>query len=243
MERILNHERMHYLFGDQFNVSVAESALAGLERLPEIRQQLIEDTANGKIHTGIRLVSYLDVDTGLFMSVLQTFPGRPSIISFYADSKHRFFGGQTLVCVPFQFCLEEYKPEGDHIVYRHTFKAPSFEPDFLKKERARLSDAEFLKAVVFVKSRDAYVTVPGMSYVGLTQRSWQERYVEHTEKALEKDGSSLFHQAIRDMQGQPVIHVHDVSLFGATREQAKEYERTLIRESTLAPKGLNMKVG
>ena len=53
----------------------------------------------------------------------------------------------------------------------------------------------------------------------------------------------MFHQALREMEGEKVICVHDVSLFGASKEVAIEYEKELIKKSTLHPLGLNMKVG
>ncbi len=98
-----------------------------------------------------------------------------------------------------------------------------------------------LKAFVFTKCREGYETIPAMSYVGITSRSWQERYLEHAEQALEASSSTHFHEAIRAMQGQKVVCVHDVSAYGLTKVEARAYESKLISKSTLWPLGLNMK--
>ena len=66
-------------------------------------------------------------------------------------------------------------------------------------------------------------------------------YLEHTERALEASSSTHFHEAIRAMQGQKVVCVHDVLAYGVTKVEAKAYESKLISESSLWPLGLNMK--
>lgn len=128
-------------------------------------------------------------------------------------------------------------------VYRHTFKKPIISQKEYDQVISNGTDEEKMNMIIFCKSREGYATIPGKSYVGLSKRSWQERYVEHIDKALQKEGSTLFHKALREMQGQKVICVHDVSLFGATKEHAVEVEKKLIRDSTIHPKGLNIKVG
>jgi len=165
------------------------------------------------------------------------------MITFFARSTHRFFGGTTLVCVPFQFCTTKYKPAGEYLVYRHTFKEPNFTKTELQEIKEKGTNEQYTNALVSTMSREGYKTIPGMSYVGMTKRSWQERYAEHVEKALEESGSTLFHLAIRNMQGKRVIHVHDVSAFGLSKTEAKECEKALISKSSLYPNGLNMKVG
>jgi len=243
MNEIICRDMAGYFFGGQFLAEVANRTLLEDPAISNIKSGLAETTASGTIHKGLRLVNYLDVDTGLFMCFLQKPQGLPSMISFFARSNHRFFGGTTLVCVPFQFCTTEYKPAGEYLVYRHTFKEPNFTEKELQEIKKKGTNEQYTKAVVFTMSREGYKTIPGMSYVGMTKRSWQERYAEHAEKALEESGSTLFHQAIRDMQGKRVIHVHDVSAFGLSKNEAKECEKALISKSSLYPNGLNMKVG
>lgn len=146
-----------------------------------------------------------------------------------------------MVFVPLAFCSSVYKPTGSHTVYRHTYKKPRFEPDEVKKLMSSGTPEQNVKAFVYTKWREGYETIPGMSYVGITSRSWQERYMEHVEKALEASSSTHFHEAIRTMQGQKVVCVHDVSAYGLTKAEAKAYESELIAKSTLWPLGLNMK--
>ena len=243
MSEIICPDMAGYFFGDQFLAEVANRTLLGDPAISDIKRGLSESISSGVVHKGLWLVNYLDVDTGLFMCVQQKPQGLPSMISFFARSNHRFFGGTTLVCVPFQFCMTKYKPEGDYLVYRHTFKEPKFTKKELQQIKEKGTSEQYAKALVFTMSRVGYKTIPGMSYVGMTKRSWQERYAEHAEKALKESGSTLFHQAIRNMEAKHVIHVHDVSAFGLRKNEAKEYEKALISKSSLHPNGLNMKVG
>lgn len=243
MNTFLSPILINYFFGDQFNFEVAEKAISLYAEKNDIEKNLQEKTKNGELHLGIRLVSYLDIDTGMSVSVLQQMPQHPSLVTFFASSKHRFFGGQTLVCIPLQFCISSFLPDDEYIVYRHTFKKPSYDKKELKHYINNGTDEQKNYARIFPMTREAYETISGMSYVGMSKRSWQERYVEHTEQSMKKSSSTLFHNAIRDMQGKQVIHVHEVSAFGLNKEQAKSYEKKLIKESTLHPKGLNMKAG
>jgi hypothetical protein len=173
--------------------------------------------------------------------MLMSHPGHISGVSFFADSKHRLFGGSTLVCVPLAFCSSLYKATGDHTVYRHTYKKPRFTPDDVKRLTSSGTTEQNIKAFAYTKWREGYETIPGMSYVGITSRSWQERYSEHVERSLEASSSTHFHEAIKKMQGQKVICVHDISAYGLTKTEAKSYESELIAKSTLWPLGLNMK--
>ena len=70
---------------------------------------------------------------------------------------------------------------------------------------------QMVKAIAYTKSRDGYTTITGMTCVGITKRQWQERYVEHLDSSLKKISSRKFHEAIRLMQGQKVICIHDIS--------------------------------
>lgn len=206
-----------------------------------LERELLESMEQGRPHVGIQLVGYQDVDTGFSTVAMMRHPGAVSGVSFFADSKHRLFGGSTLVCVPLAFCSSLYKSVGDHLVYRHTYKRPKFNAEEIKTLMSNGTPEQKFKAFVFTKCREGYETIPGMSYVGITSRSWQERYLEHAEQALEASSSTHFHGAIRAMQGQQVVCVHDISAYGVTKAEAKAYESKLISESTLWPLGLNMK--
>ena len=87
-----------------------------------LERELLESIEEGRPHLGVQLVGYQDIDTGFSSVVMMKHPGSMSGVSFFADSKHRLFGGSMLVCVPLAFCSSLYKPAGDHIVYRHTYK-------------------------------------------------------------------------------------------------------------------------
>ena len=146
-----------------------------------------------------------------------------------------------MVCVPLAFCSSLYKPTGDYIVYRHTYKRPGYDHAEIKRAMNSGTEAQRLNAFIHTKSREAFETIPGMSYVGITNRTWQKRYSEHVEAAMEGTSSTLFHEAIRSMQGQQVVCIHDVSAYGLTQNEAREVESDLISRSTLRPLGLNMK--
>lgn len=241
MSNLLDPDALRYFFGPQFNVDVAMSVMPAYSGAKLLEKELVASLESGLPHTGIQLIGYQDIDTGFSTVVMMSHPGYLSGVSYFADSKHRLFGGSTLVCVPLAFCSTVYQPAGDHIVYRHTFKKPRFEPSEVQKLMSQGTSEQNVKAFVYTKWRDGYETIPGMSYVGVTKRSWQERYMEHVEKALEASSSTRFHEAIRAMQGQKVICVHDVSAYGLEKDDAKACESELISQSTLWPLGLNMK--
>lgn len=241
MTNTLDPEALRYFFGPEFNVDVAMEVMSNYKGAKSLEPELLESIEEGRAHTGIQLVGYQDIDTGVSTVVMMSHPGSMSGVSFFADSKHRLFGGSTLVCVPLAFCSSLYEPTGDYIVYRHTFKRPRFDAEEVERLMRSGTPEERIKAFVFTKCREGYETVPGMSYVGITKRSWQERYIEHTAKALASSSSTRFHEAIRAMQGKSVICVHDVSAYGLPKEEAQAYESKLIAESSLSPRGLNMK--
>lgn len=242
MASLLHAAALRYFFGPQYNLDVALNIFPNFRDSQALEQEIRETLEKGTLHLGIQLVGYQNVDTGFSSVALVRNPGAVSSVSFFAESRHRLFGGQTLICVPLAFCTSIYSPTADHIVYRHTYKKPRFTTEELEKINRTGSSDQKMKAFLYTKSRDGYETIPGMSYVGITSRSWQERYLEHAEKALESESSTHFHNAIRQMQGQKVVCVHDVSAFGLTRDEAKVYESKLIAESTLWPRGLNMRV-
>ena len=243
LDGFLIPELTQYFFGPEYNVDIANSAFLGHPNIQNVVEELKQTTEKEEAHTGIILTGYMDLDTGLFLCALQSNPNLLSMASFYISSGHRYFGGQSLVCVLLQFLTPFATFEGEHIVYRHTFKKPIVSEAEYKQIMSNGNDEEKMKTMLLCKSREGFATIPGKSYVGLSKRSWQKRYIEQIDQSLQKESSTLFHQAMREMQGGKVICVHDVSLFGATKERAKEVEKKLIRESTLHPKGLNMKVG
>lgn len=193
------------------------------------------------MHTGLHLIGYENIDTGMSAVAAIEKPHAPSMISFYAESSHRVFGGATLACVPLAFCSPMFHPHGEYLVYRHTYKEPIVSDEDYSKFMRSGSDREKMNLFIFTRSRDGFKTIPGMSYVGISKRPWQERYAEHVESATKKTSFTKFHEAIRLMQGKKVIHVHDVSAFGLTEAEARKYESELISDSSLWPAGLNMK--
>lgn len=221
MSEIFSADLMGFFFGPLFNTDVAMSALSGHPDPVSLEEELIASIERSEVHTGIQLIGYENVDTGLSAAILMRNPHSPSMVSFFTESHHRLFGGTTLACVPFAFCSAFYKPEGDHLVYRHTFKEPNFKPHELEDIKKKGTPEQQVRAFAYTKSRDGYSTVPGMSYVGITKRTWQKRYFEHVEGAMQKASSTRFHEAIRRMQGWNVIHVHDVSAFGVSKQDAK----------------------
>lgn len=232
-----------YFFGPEFNASVANKVLLG----SAIGKKMFDDLRTASLknapHEGLQLVCHKDLDTGMFVAVATHKESSPSMISFYVSSHHRYFGGQTLMCVPLQFCTNFTTVEGEYLVYRHTFKKPIYSENEFKEIMENGTPEDQFQAHLKSRSRDGFVTIPGMSYVGMTKRSWSKRYKQHIESALENSSSTLFHKAIRKMQGEKVVCVHDVSAFGINKEDAKRYEKELIRTSSLMPLALNMKIG
>jgi hypothetical protein len=241
MSDILNTKTCQFFFGTLFRTDVAISAMSRHYDLGSLKEGLIASIEEGTAHMGIQLIGYQNVDTGLSAAILMRNQQSPSMISFFAESHHRLFGGHTLVCVPIAFCSTFYQTDGDYLVYRHTFKKPNYDQHEFDEIKRNGTPEQQIKAFAYTKSRDGYTTTSGMSYVGITKRSWQKRYLEHVESAMEKDSKTRFHEAIRHMQGQQVVQVHDISAYGITESAAKEYEIKLIKQSSLWPNGLNMK--
>lgn len=241
MPHLLNPESLPFFFGPHFDVDVALTTAANLPNLRAVCESVERSIDQGLPHTGLHLVGYENVDTGLSALAAVNRPNAPSMVSFYAESSHRVFGGATLVCVPLAFCSRYFRPHGKYVVYRHTYKRPLVTEAEYAKTMASGTDAERMRLFLFARSRDGFETIPGLSYVGISSRPWQERLAEHTDSAMHKQSSARLHETIRQMQGQKVIHVHDVSAFGLTEAEARAYESRLIASSTLWPLGLNMK--
>jgi hypothetical protein len=241
MKKLLHPDALQYFFGQHFSVDVALSAVSNLPNLEAVCSEVARSIEESRHHMGLHLVGYENVDTGLSALAAVSRPGAPSMVSFFAESSHRVFGGATLVCVPLAFCSPYYEPHGEYVVYRHTFKRPRWSENEYKTVMASGTDEERMRLFLLTRSREGFETIPGMSYVGLSKRPWQERYQEHIVSAMEKRSATKLHQAMRSMQGQRVVHVHDVSAVGLTEKEAREYESKLIATSTLSPLGLNMK--
>ncbi len=241
MTSLLYADSLPYFFGQHLDVDVALSTTSNLPNLEKLCNDVKRSIEEGKPHLGLHLIGYENVDTGLSAMAAVVKQNAPSMVSFYAESSHRVFGGSVLVCVPLAFCTPYFQPHGDYVVYRHTYKRPLISEEHYRKVMASGSNEEKVRTFLFTRSRDGFETIPGMSYVGISRRPWQQRYEEHIESAMEKQSQTRFHDAMRQMQGQRVVHVHDISAFGLTEEEARAYEAKLIATSTLHPQGLNMK--
>jgi hypothetical protein len=241
MPMLLNPDSIPFFFGQHFDVQVALSTAENLPELDTICANVARSIDDGVNPMGLQLIGYENIDTGLSMVAAVKNPTAPSMVSFYAESSHRVFGGSTLMCVPLAFCSSFFRPHGEYVVYRHTYKKPRVSEDEYAKTMKHGSDDEKLRMFLLTRSRDGFETIPGMSYVGISKRPWQERYSEHIESAMNKQSKARLHDAMRKMQGQKVVHVHDISAYGVTETEARQYEAKLIASSTLWPLGLNMK--
>ena len=241
MTKFLDKEKCQYFFGDQFDTEAAEEVIINIPIFPKLSEEIQACIQSQRPHMGFTLVCFLNLDTGIFCAISKKSTNEPSMISFYIESHHRFFGGSSLTCVPLLFCTELFSPHSEYLVYRHTYKEPKFTQSKIDELMKSSSPEQKAKLYTFIKSRIGYQTIPGMSYVGLTKRSWQKLFREHVEDAFENGSSRKFHEAMRSMQGHKAILVHDISAFGLTQSQAKTYEKELITKTSKFPNGLNMK--
>ena len=115
VSELLVTDLAHYFFGPEFNVDVANNALMAHPEIQSVAEELMQDTEKGLPHTGLVLIGYLDLDTGLFLCALKSNPQALSMVSFYIYSGHRYFGGQSIVCVPLQFLAPFVTFEGEYI--------------------------------------------------------------------------------------------------------------------------------
>ena len=241
MSSLLNFESLLFFFGQHFDIDVARDTVEHLPNLDGLCDSVKRSIDDGVPHMGLQLVGYENIDTGLSALAAISNPNAPSMVSFYAESSHRLFGGATLVCVPLAFCSSYFVPHGEYVVYRHTYKRPRVSEAEYASTMQSGSDEEKVKLFLHTRSRDGFETIPGLSYVGISRRPWQQRLTEHIDNAMTKQSKTRLHEAMRQMQGQKVIHVHDISSYGITAAEAREYESKLISASTLWPLGLNMK--
>lgn len=122
MSDLISEEMGYYFFGSHFDPKMVNDTNKINPLLRNIKPEIEEKLKANQAHCGLRVVTYLDFDTGKFFCGFVTTLNLHSTVSFYITSNHRVFSGTTLACVPLQFCLPSYEPEGEYLVYKHTYK-------------------------------------------------------------------------------------------------------------------------
>lgn len=83
--------------------------------------------------------------------------------------------------------------------------------------------------------------VKEISYVGITGRSWLERFDEHI-REIKKGTGYIFHQAMRDsLENKDMVYNHELYDLNLNYEDAMNIEEILVDGwRTIAPQGFNM---
>ena len=82
----------------------------------------------------------------------------------------------------------------------------------------------------------------GYAYIGITRRSWQERWREHRQ-AVGSGSALLFHRALADQLFPVASSEHEVLKIGLSEDEALDLEEREVEARTLHPihaRGLNM---
>lgn len=64
MSELFNVQALQYFFGPQFDIEVALTTMAHIEKTTTIRQELVESIQRGEPHTGMQFIGYENIDTG-----------------------------------------------------------------------------------------------------------------------------------------------------------------------------------
>jgi len=155
-----------------------------------------------------------------------------------------FFQGKTLhsFIVPIEYLLGFNEKlvlrEGSYQLYSHTVLSTD-------------SQAKITKELVSIRDNKKYADMPSVQqyhkdkayiYVGITRRTWLERYRQHCND-MQRGSNLLFHRALRGELCPIGIIEHIVERAGLTEKQAMEIEEKEVEKRSLCSlhlNGLNM---
>ena len=140
-------------------------------------------------------------------------------------------GVKQIFIVPLPLVLQAFEARvckpNTYQVYQHT----------LIRQKAPLAAG----AIAMTPTLEGYME-GASSYVGITSRTWQQRYMEHL-YATRRGSLLRFHRALGGQLFDVYAHEHIVLRAGLNRTQALHVEEVEVEENTLHgahPNGLNM---
>jgi len=162
--------------------------------------------------------------------------GNHLVIGYYQrETLHSFI-------VPLEYILGFNKDlvlrEGSYQLYSHTILSSDKQAAIKKEMKAINDNKEYINLPSFQKFHQDNMLL----YIGITKRTWQERYRQHCND-MRRGSNLLFHRALRGEFCHIGIIEHTVERAGLTERQALEIEENEVEKrslNSLYPNGLNM---
>ena len=164
------------------------------------------------------------------------YKGSHLVVGFYHGKRLNSF------IVPLEYLLgfneKAILKDGSYQLYSHTILSPDNQAMINSQLEAINENGNYdkLSSVQQLHQKNYLI------YVGITKRTWQERYRQHC-MAMGHGSNLLFHRALRGEFCQIGIIEHIVERAGLTENQAMEIEEKEVEKRSLHslhPKGLNM---
>ena len=164
-----------------------------------------------------------------------SFTGSHLILNYYQNSAPKTY------IIPMEYLLgfneNAVLKNGSYQLYSHTILSPengeAIKNNF--KSTGKYNNDNFSSAQKFYQKNS-------LAYIGITKRTWQERYKQHCRDAG-RGSNLLFHRALRGEFCKIGTIEHIVERAGLTEKQALEIEEREVEKRSLHslyPNGLNM---
>jgi hypothetical protein len=163
------------------------------------------------------------------------FTGSHLILNFFQNSAPKTY------IVPLEYLLgfneQAVLKDGSYQLYSHTILSPE-KRDEIYKNFMRAGNGN----IDGIHSAQEYYQKNSLAYIGITKRTWQERYRQHC-RDTGRGSNLLFHRALRGEFCKIGTIEHIVERAGLTEKQALEIEESEVEKRSLHslfPNGLNM---
>jgi hypothetical protein len=163
------------------------------------------------------------------------FTGSHLILIFFQNSSPKTY------IIPLEYLLgfneQAVLREGSYQLYSHTILSPE-KGDEINKNFINSGNGN----IDGIYSAQKFYQKNSLAYIGITKRTWQERYRQHCRDAG-RGSNLLFHRALRGEFCKIGTIEHIVERAGLTEKQALEIEESEVEKRSLHslfPNGLNM---
>ena len=163
------------------------------------------------------------------------FTGSHLILIFFQNSAPKTY------IIPLEYLLgfneQAVLKEGSYQLYSHTILSPE-KGDEIKENFINAGNGN----IDGIYSAQKFYQKNSLAYIGITKRTWQERYRQHCRDAG-RGSNLLFHRALRGEFCKIGTIEHIVERAGLTEKQALEIEESEVEKRSLHslfPNGLNM---
>ena len=196
---------------------------------------LFEPKTNRKISTLYKSAD-CNVKTGFKENHPSTYKGSHLVLGYYLrNTLHSFIA-------PLEYLLGFNEKlilrDGSYQLYSHTILSSDNQAVINKELEAVRGSGEYGRQ----PSAQRYHQNNSLLYVGITRRTWLERYRQHCND-MRRGSNLLFHRALRSEFCKIGVLEHIVERAGLTEKQAMEIEEKEVEKRSLHslhPNGLNM---